>query len=126
MRIVNRTRGTLLGTRIELADDWWGRFRGYLGRERPRLGEGILLVPCNAVHMYGMSFPLDVIFLDASGSVLEVLRDMEPWSRSSRVAHARYVLEVPPGTARATGTDVGDALTWSPAFEPSAAKKELV
>lgn len=125
MRIVNRTRGTLLGTRIHLADDFWGRFRGYLGRDKPRIGEGILLVPCNAVHSYGMSFPLDVIFLDSAGSVLEVIPEMEPWTRSSRVGGARYVLEVPPGTIRASGTSVGDALTWSPAPEPSLRKKEI-
>ena len=113
VRIVNRTQGTLLASRIELADSWWGRFRGYLGRTRPRSGEGMLLVPCNAVHTYGMSFSLDVIFLDARGEVVKVLPDLKPWRKSDRVTSARYVLEVPKGTIEASGTVVGDRLTWT-------------
>ena len=114
MRIVNRTRGTLLGSRIELADSWLGRLRGYLGRNEPRIGEGLLLARCNAVHTYGMSFGLDVIFLDHGGVVVEVLPAMKPWRRSARVPAARYALEVPEGTVQASGTMVGDVFAWSP------------
>lgn len=114
MRIVNLTRSTVLGTRVKLADSWWSRFRGYLGRPAPRSGEGILLVPCNAVHTYGMAFELDVIFLGADGSVLHMIPEMRPRRRSPRVPRCRYVLEVPPGTIRETGTSVGDSFTWTP------------
>ena len=115
VRILNRTREIVLGTRIELADSWWARLRGYLGRKNPPLpGEGILLVSCSAIHTYGMQFELDVIFLDAGGMVLQTISDMQRWTRSPRVAGARYVLEVPSGTIRRTGTSIGDALTWRP------------
>ena len=115
IRIVNLTRGTLLGTRIELADSWWGRFRGFLGRDEPKKGEGILLVPCNAVHTYGMTFDLDLVFLGASGGVLATVEELQPGKRSARVLGSRYVLEVPAGTIRATGTTVGDTFSWTPA-----------
>lgn len=126
MRILNRTRGTLLGSRIELADAWWSRLRGYLGRRRPRMGEGLLLVPCNAVHTFGMRFDLDVIFLDETGGVLEVVQEMAPWSRSPRVPGARYVLEVPAGTVGATGTTVGDTCSWTPAWNGSTTRVQGV
>lgn len=113
MRIENRTRGTLLGERVTLADSWWGRFRGFLGRSPPVDGEGILLSPCNSIHTWWMSFPLDVVFLDAGGAVLDIREDLQPWSRPIRVSGARHVLEVPPGTVRATGTTVGDTCAWS-------------
>jgi uncharacterized membrane protein (UPF0127 family) len=118
MRIVNRTRGTRLGERVMLADTWWGRFRGFLGRIPPIEGEGILLSPCDAIHTWGMGFALDVVFLDSSGSVLAVRENVEPWSRPIRVAGARHVLEVPPGTVRASGTLVGDACSWSRSESP--------
>jgi uncharacterized protein len=114
MRIVNLTRGTVLGTRVALADTWWTRFRGFLGGRVPQRGEGILLTPCNAVHTYGMAFALDVVFLGADGGVLHMIPEMAPWRRSPRVAGCRYVLEVPPGTIRQTGTSVGDSFTWTP------------
>lgn len=114
VRIVNRTRGTVLGSHVRVAHTWWSRLRGYLGRSRPDAGEGILLVPCNAIHTYGMAFPLDVLFLDESGRVLRRVRDVRPWTRPNRVNAARYVLEVPVGTIEATETREGDELTWLP------------
>ena len=114
MKIVNRTRGTLLGFQISLADTWWSRFRGYLGRNAPKNGEGILLVPCNSIHTFGMAFPLDVIFLSAEGVVLELRESVLPRRLCKRVAGGRYVLELPEGTISATQTEVGDEFSWTP------------
>jgi uncharacterized membrane protein (UPF0127 family) len=107
MRIENRTRKTLVGTRVDLASTWWGRLKGFIGRQEPIPGEGILLWPCNAVHTYGMSFDLDILFLDDRGRVLEMIRSFAPWKKTSRVPGARYVLEGPPGMIEESQTEVG-------------------
>ena len=112
MRINNRTRNTLLGTRVATAGGFWSRLRGYIGRSPPKQGEGILLVPCDAIHTWWMTFELDVLFLDARGRVLELVRSLRPWKRTRKVAGARYVLEVPAGTIDASGTRAGDELSW--------------
>lgn len=112
MRITNRTRNTLLGSRVELASTFWRRLRGYIGRQEPRAGEGILILRCDAVHTFWMSFDLDVLFLDQKGRVLELLPSMKPWKRSKKVTGAEYVLEVPAGTIDASGTAIGDVLSW--------------
>lgn len=112
MKITNRTRRTLLGSQVRMADSWLGRLRGFLGRREPRQGEGILLLPCNAIHTFGMAFDLDVLFLDGEGKVLELRRSIPPWRITGRVPGGRYVLEVPTGTIDASGTQVGDELTW--------------
>jgi len=112
MRITNRSRNTLLGSKVTLASSWMSRLRGYIGRPEPRPGEGILLVRCNAIHTFWMSFDLDVLFLDEKGKVLELVESLRPWRRTRRVPGARYVLEVPAGTVEASGTLVGDELTW--------------
>ena len=121
IRIVNRSRGTLLGNRIVLVDSWTGRLRGYLGRREPQPGEGMLLVPCNAVHMFGLKFPLDLIFLNQSGVVVETIEDLRPWRRTSRIGNARFALEIPRGTIEASYTRVGDRFAWTspePVFSP--------
>lgn len=118
MRIVNRTRGTLLGTNVTLADTWLSRLRGFLFRPSPRPGDGLLLVPCDAIHTFGMSFDLDVIFLDSQGGVLDVKERVPPGKLPGRVPGARYVLEVPAGTVQATGTTVGDNCSWTRATVP--------
>jgi|GEM_PF-230799 len=112
MRITNQTRNTLLGTRVVPATTFWSRLRGYIGRPPPKQGDGILLVPCDAIHSWWMSFELDVLFLDDRGRVLELVRSLRPWKRTWKVAGSRYVLEVPAGTIDASGTQVGDELTW--------------
>ena len=112
MRIENRTRKTLLGSRVELAATWWARLRGYIGRHRPKTGDGLLLVPCDGIHTFWMSFPIDVLFLDEKGQVLASAGSLRPWRWGLRVRGARYVLEVPAGTIEASGTQVGDELAW--------------
>lgn len=67
---------------------------------------------CNGVHMLGMSFPLDVVFLDGKGRVLELARALRPWGKPKRVSGALYVLEVPVGTIDGSGTEIGDELIW--------------
>ncbi len=114
MKIVNRTQGTLLGSQISLADTWWSRFRGYLGRSAPKTGEGILLAPCSSIHTFGMVFPLDVVFLNSEGAVLELQEGLRPWRLCRGAVGSRYVLELPEGTVSATRTTVGDELSWTP------------
>ena len=112
MRIENRTRNSVVGSRVELANSWWARFRGFLGRPEPIPGEGILLFPCNGVHTWGMSFDVDILFLDEQGKVLELIRSLRPWKWTPRVRGARYVLEVPKGVIDGSATRVGDMLMW--------------
>jgi uncharacterized protein len=120
IRVLNRTRGTVLGTSVRLADQLAARVRGFLFRPAPAAGEGILLSPCKAVHMFGVGFPLDVIFISEAGEVVATYRDLAPWRRSRLHGSALHALELPPGTIRATGTVVGDALSWATVDEASA------
>jgi uncharacterized protein len=112
IRVLNQTRGTVLGTRVRMADDLPARLRGFLWRPAPPAGEGILLSPCRAVHMYGVRFPLDVVFISEDGRVVATYRDLAPWRRSKVHGSALHALELPAGTIRATDTAVGDLLFW--------------
>ena len=100
--------GTSLGTRIRVADTWLTRLRGLLGTAPLAAGEGLLIDPCRGVHMFGMKYPIDVAFLDRSGTVVG------PGARSPFVRAARSALELPAGTLAAAGITEGDTLTLSP------------
>ena len=110
VRVANRTRGVVLGTRVAVADRWWLRLRGLLGRSELGQGEGLLLRPCKAIHMAGMAFPLDVGFLDAEGRLIAMYRDLPPRARTRWHLRARQALELPAGTFAATGSDLGDVV----------------
>lgn len=112
--LFNRTRKTCLGARIVLADTWFARLRGYLFRRAPDRGEGLFIVPCRAVHMYGMRFALDVAFLDSTGRVVAIYPALRPRGRTAFHRSAVYAIELPVGTLEASGTRVGDQLAWTP------------
>lgn len=110
LRAANPARGSVLGTRIALADRWWLRLRGLLGRDALPAGEGLILRPCRAVHMRGMGFPLDVAFLDRSGAVVAAYHSIPPGARTRWHKAARDALELPAGTLTASGTAIGDTI----------------
>jgi uncharacterized membrane protein (UPF0127 family) len=105
----------VLGTAVGVADRWWPRLRGLLGRDGLVEGEGLLLTPCRSIHMFGMSFPLDVAFTDPAGTVVATYAALPPGGRTRWHREARHALELPAGTLAATCTRPGDTLTWAPA-----------
>ena len=118
----NLDRDAELGTRIGVADGWWSRSRGLLGRPALDTGEGLLLTPCRSIHMFGMRFPLDVAFLDRDGTVVETYVGLAPGRRTRWHRTARHALELPAGILAATRTGRGDRLAW--AAGPAAATSD--
>lgn len=112
---MNESRSTELGDRIAVADSRWLRLRGLLGRPAPQKGEGLLIDPSRAVHMFGMKYPLDILFVATDGRVEATYQGLRPWSRSGRHPEARYALELPEGIIDETNTRIGDRLTWTQA-----------
>ena len=119
VRIVNRTREAVLGSRVGLADSWLERVRGFLRRPEPRQGDGLLLSPCRAVHMVGMAYPLDVIFIDRHGQIVAQYSRLKPGRSTAWHGRAKYALELPQGTIAATGTEKGDHVVWLMAEDDS-------
>ncbi|MEO6908296.1 MAG: DUF192 domain-containing protein, partial [Abditibacteriaceae bacterium] len=61
--IHNKTRNQILCQHCSVANNPLTRMKGLLGRETLADDEGLLIVPCSSIHMWGMKFALDVIFL---------------------------------------------------------------
>ncbi len=110
MRVINRTRGTILAERGWVADNLWSRMVGLLGRNKLEPGEALLLKGEQAIHMFWMKFAIDVIYLDKEGRVLCAIDTLKPWRLGPYLRRASDVLELPVGTLHATQTRVGDEL----------------
>ena len=117
LTVTNVSRGRPLAGRVRLADRWWSRLRGLLGRGPLGEEEGLLLVPCRAVHMVGMRYAIDVAFVDRAGAVVAAYHGLKPGRRSGWHPRARMALELPAGRLQRTGTREGDTLAWHPATE---------
>jgi uncharacterized membrane protein (UPF0127 family) len=74
------------------------RRRGLSKLDELPAGHGLHILKCRSVHTVGMRFPLDLIWLDRDGQVVEVTRDVKP-RRSAGCLRARTVVEVNAGEA---------------------------
>jgi len=110
VRVHNATRGRVVADRALFADTIWGRLRGLIGRGRLEPGEGLVLQPCRAVHMYGMTYAIDVAFLDSDGAVVALYRELAPGARTRWHGSARKAVELPAGRLAETATEVGDVI----------------
>ncbi len=108
----NHTRQAYLATAMAVADTHWTRLRGLLGLRSSdfRNGSGLWIVPCRGVHTLGMGFPIDVVYLDRTMTVIHIQCDLQPWRFAPVRAQAASVLELPCRTAAETGTVVGDKI----------------
>lgn len=95
---VVKCQGREIGT-VAFSPQFWFRLKGLLGRNHLPEGEGILLAPCNSIHMFFMRFPIDAIFLDRDDRIVAIYPDIRPWQMSGLHPSARKVLEFPAGTA---------------------------
>ncbi len=76
----------------------YSKMKGLLGTKELKDGEGLLIPDCKQVHTWFMQYPIDVIFLDSSNTVL-TYRTLKPWKISPWFFRAKSVLEVPAGFA---------------------------
>jgi uncharacterized protein len=111
LNVVNLTRRAAIADRVQLAGVGRERRKGLLGRDRLASGEGLWIVPCEAVHTFGMRFPIDLVYLDRQKRIVKIRSNVGP-SRVSGCLRAHSVIELPAGTVRDTNTTTGDSLAF--------------
>ena len=110
IHVTNLTRNQPLVTAGRVANSYWSRFRGLIGSKPLQPGEGLLIVPCSSIHTHFMSFPIDVLYLNRELELVGIDHSLPPWCLGRFYKQVRCVLELPAGTAKASGAVVGDKL----------------
>lgn len=111
MKCINKTKNIIAVQHVEHAKTYLSRLTGLLGRSALRGGHGLLLDPCNAIHMMFMRFSIDAVFIDKDNRVKHIERGLRPWRFSKVVRGAKTTLELPAGAA--TGNfDINDEITF--------------
>jgi uncharacterized protein len=95
-----------------MADDFLSRLKGLLLTKSLPAGRGLYLSPCNQIHMFGMTYAIDAIFIDKRNEVVGLVQSIGPGSLSPIFIKAAGCLELPAGTISSTGTQVGDTVTY--------------
>ncbi len=106
----NKTRATVIGTKIAVADTFLTRLIGLLGRRRLDAGAGLWIRPSSGVHTFGMLFSIDVIALDRKLCVCAAWPALRPWRISGVSWRFHSVIELPIGSIDRGNIQLGDQL----------------
>ncbi|MFL5735551.1 MAG: DUF192 domain-containing protein [Chloroflexia bacterium] len=113
MLIVNATRDTTLADKARRANGFLSRGRGLMFTDPLPDGGGLIIDPCNSIHMFFMRFPLDIVFVDKAGTIVFMYYGIKPWRMGRIVRGAKLAIELPDGTITRTNTQVGDHIEYS-------------
>jgi uncharacterized membrane protein (UPF0127 family) len=102
-RLIHPGSGRTLAERLAVPRTFLGRGLGLLLRASLEPGEAMWIRPCNGIHMFGMRFPIDAVFLDRQQRVVRVYPGLKPWRMVPLVRGAHSVLELPSGSIAALG-----------------------
>ena len=110
MKVLNQTKNTTLVADATLADSFFSRMKGLLGRNSLPENEGLIITHCNSIHMFFMRFAIDVVFIDGDDTVVGIVENIPPFRLSRIFWKAKCAIEVPVGTIEKTQTGVGDKI----------------
>lgn len=95
---------------ILIADSFFTRLAGLMFRKPLPVATGLLLSPCNSVHMCFMRFAIDVVYVDKEYTVLKVVKNLRPWIGLSMCTKAWATVEFAAGEVERCGLEVGRKL----------------
>ena len=106
----NVSTSTIVCPKLEVANSFFSRMKGLLGRKTLSQEEGLLITNCNSIHMFFMRFSIDVIFINKENKVVGLVENIPP-NRLSRIFwKATSAIEVAPGAIQRSSTKVGHLL----------------
>jgi len=101
--------GKTTGVRTGMADNFFSRFLGQMGKKSP---DGALLITrCSSIHTFFMRVTIDAVFLDSSARVVRIIAGLKPWRIVLPVAGAASTLELESGSAYRLGIKENDVVT---------------
>jgi uncharacterized membrane protein (UPF0127 family) len=123
IRVQSLKNQAVLADECVVAERFFERFRGLMGRRELRPGEAMWFPRCNSVHTWFMRIPIDVVFLRAvdgaqSGHGRYVVTSARARVRAWRAlplwdARAQDTLELPAGTLERWSIAAGDEVCIS-------------
>mgnify|MGYP000891545934 CR=1 FL=1 len=112
VKIVNSNNFKMVGDKIKVADSFVKRFKGLMLSNELKDGEGMLIKPCNSIHMMFMKYAIDAIFLDSENRVKAIYENLKPWTGITKIhSDVKSVLELKSGSAKQSGISTGNILT---------------
>ena len=94
---------------VRIANTFCSRFKGLMMEKSLPQGEAMIL-DTKSIHMCFMRFPIDAVFLDKEGTVLETHEHLKPWVGTATCMKATYVIELPDRDITRLKIDIGQSI----------------
>ena len=111
--LYNSKNDRILARQARVADGFLKRAIGLMGKKSLNPGEGLILTPCGSVHTLFMRFPIDILYVNSTGTICRAQRALKPWSLSLGGRDAAITVELPVGTLARTSTGPGDEIYFT-------------
>lgn len=116
-RALIKKNGKVITANAEIADSFFRRFMGLMFRKSIADDYALYITPCNQIHMLNMRFAIDAVYLDSSGKVVKIDRNIEPGKICKTVKNAKSVIEVNACAVSEFGICEGDFLEIARDYE---------
>lgn len=94
---------------VNIADTFFTRLKGLLGRNSINIDEGLLLTNCSSIHCFFMKFIIDAVYLSDKGEVL-YKETIKPWKIGKIVKNTRNILEMHENSS--ANIEIGDKISF--------------
>ncbi len=111
-RLVNRTANRVLAERAEIARNVGRLLFGLMGQRSIPENYALGLLNCDWIHTCGLRVPIDVLFCDRSGIVLQILNRVPPFRILPRVKGAAIAWETGAGGFAPLIVALGDTVVF--------------
>ena len=112
MRIVIEHKNIIIATDVRMANTFWSRFKGWMGKKYVGDHEALIIQPCASVHTFGMKFAIDVLFLNSNNQVIHQMSDLKPNRISALIPHTCTIIELKEGTLCRLNVELLDVVSF--------------
>lgn len=95
--LVNASSKKMITTNMNIAETYYKRFIGLMGKNNIDDDYCLLLKPCNQIHMFFMKFSIDAVYVDKDLRVCGIDTFLKPWKVGKKRSDAIMVLEFKAG-----------------------------
>lgn len=114
MKLYHVDRQCLIVHNLEVAEGVRSRTRGLIGHPHLEPGQALMIPGSRWIHTFGMSFPIDVVYVDKKGRIVALTESLPPHRVDRPVLRAQTVIEMAAGEIRRLALKVGERLELRP------------
>lgn len=100
----------ILFNHLVIADSFFTRLKGWLGKNAVSENEALLIKPCRSVHSFGMKFTIDVLFINSEQVIVGIFENLEANHLTLTVKQADYVVEIKGGLINKLNIEIGQII----------------